>query len=109
MTCRDLAGKPAFRGASNQQLNMRIVRASHEAFSPASPAAAKGLIKRLLVLDPTRRLKAPGVLAHPWHAPFRRDRDEMRMDAAPPPAEAPPRGHLHEPHDAFMDEPVEMS
>ena len=29
-----LEGKPAFRGASNQQLAMRIVRVSHEASTP---------------------------------------------------------------------------
>ena len=71
-----LEGKPAFRGASNQQLNMRIVRASHEAFSAASGPAPRGLIKRLLVLEPSSRLPMKGT---PQRQPKQRQRRPWRL------------------------------
>ena len=87
MTYELLEGKPAFRGASVQQLNMRIVRASHEAFTAATPPPARGLIKRLLILDATHRLPAKGCLAHPWFAPIRRA-EGGTAPPPPPPLEA---------------------
>jgi len=79
-----LEGKPAFRGASNQQLNMRIVRASHEAFSSATPPPARGLIKRLLIVDAPNRLAARDAIAHPWLASCR-PRGEAAEEPRPPP------------------------
>ena len=61
-----LEGKPAFRGTSLPQLNIRILRASHEAFTAASPPAARQLLKKLFVLEPTSRLSAREALASSW-------------------------------------------
>ena len=61
-----LEGKAAFRGSSMEQLNIRIVRASHEAFTAATPAAARHLIKSLLVIDVDNRMSARAALAHAW-------------------------------------------
>jgi len=78
-----LEGKPAFRGSSTQQLAMRVVRASHEAFTAATPQPARALIKRLLVVDPEKRLAASDCLANAsWFAPRRSAR---AMPAAEPP------------------------
>jgi serine/threonine protein kinase len=57
-------GKPAFRGVSVEQLNMRIIRASHEAFTDATPAAARALIKNCLQVEPASRLHAKDAAAH---------------------------------------------
>jgi len=73
-----LEGKPAFRGSSQQQLNTRIMRASHEAYTAATPALARGLIKRILVVDANARLTAKDALAHPWFAACRQREAELR-------------------------------
>lgn len=96
-----LEGKPAFRGASNQQLNMRIVRASHEAFSAATPPPARHLIKKLLLVEPTARMPARGVLAHGWLAPYR------KREAAEMAAETAQHAHYATPRDA-ASEPIEV-
>ena len=61
-----LEGKPAFRAASLEQLKMRIVRASHEAFTAASPQPARALIKGCLELDAATRKTAKKAVASPW-------------------------------------------
>ena len=61
-----LEGRPAFRGSSMEQLNIRIMRASHEAFTQATPAPTRALIKAVFVMDPTARLPAAQALEHPW-------------------------------------------
>lgn len=72
-----LEGKPAFRGNSMEQLNMRILRASHEAFTAATPPAARNLIKSLVQLEgPSRRL-ARDAMMHDWFA-------GQQMPAPPP-------------------------
>ena len=61
-----LEGKTAYRGSNMEQLNIRILRASHEAFTAATPPAARGLIKSCFELNPERRQTAAGALNHPW-------------------------------------------
>lgn len=61
--------KAAFRGNTMEQLTIRILRASHEAFDPKISPSARSLIKGMLQVDPTKRLKASAVTAHEWHAP----------------------------------------
>ena len=61
-----LEGRPCFRGSSMEQLNIRIMRASHEAFTPATPSAARQLIKSLLVIDPNQRLQSSQIVEHHW-------------------------------------------
>lgn len=58
-----LEGRPAYQAASMEQLKMRILRASHEAFTPASPPPARALIKSCFKLEPSTRLKAEAALA----------------------------------------------
>lgn len=61
-----LEGRPAFRGSSMEQLNIRIMRASHEAFTVATPAPARAVIKALLQVEPMSRLSALQVTEQPW-------------------------------------------
>ena len=61
------------------QLNIRIMRASHEAFSQATPQPARLLIKSMLVLDAVGRLQASQALEHWWYT-----------GQAPAPSAAPP-------------------
>ena len=61
-----LEGRPAFRGASMEQLGIRIMRASHEAFSGATPPTARALIKGMLQIDPMSRTPANQAIEHPW-------------------------------------------
>ena len=63
-----LEGRPAFRGSSMEQLNIRIMRASHEAFGSQTPPGARHLIKQFLVVDPTVRCTAAHALEHGWFA-----------------------------------------
>ena len=61
-----LENKPAFRGSSMEQMQIRILRGSHEAFGQAVPQAARALIRSLLQVDVTVRMPARDALAHPW-------------------------------------------
>lgn len=61
-----LENKPAFRGSSMEQLNIRIMRASHEAFTSATPAAARALIKGLITLELGNRFPSKQALNHGW-------------------------------------------
>ena len=61
-----LEGRAAFRGSSMEQLNIRIMRGSHEAFTKATPSGARALIKALLTIDVATRMKAGDALTHPW-------------------------------------------
>lgn len=61
-----LENRPAFRGASMEQLNIRIMRASFEAFTSATPAAARALIKGMIALEAANRFPAAEALKHQW-------------------------------------------
>jgi len=80
-----LEGKPAFRGSSMEQLNIRIVRASHEAFTSATPHAARALVKDLLTIDVAHRSPARIALQHQWFAAV-----GQAMNVPPAPPRAPP-------------------
>lgn len=73
VTFEVLEGKPPFRGASLQQISMRILAASHEAFSQATSPVARNLLKSLFVKDPTKRPTAQQVLSHDWFAGMSND------------------------------------
>ena len=92
-----LEGKPAFRGASTQQLNMRIVRASHEEFTSATPPPARSLVKKLLLLDGSMRMPARSAVAHGWFNSIRRrhaaDGPSMAVEADAQYVAALPVGH----------------
>ena len=51
---------------------MRIVRASHEAYSSQSPPAARALIKKTFEVEPLARLTAHDAARHPWFTELRR-------------------------------------
>lgn len=85
-----LEGKPAFRGASVTQLNMRLVRASHEAFTAATPQQARALIKRILIMDAEKRLNAHQVMGGMWFAPNRRAAAARAEAAENTPRHPPP-------------------
>jgi serine/threonine protein kinase len=76
-----LEGKPAFRGSSMEQLNIRIVRASHESFTSASAAPARNLIKRCFELDAASRLTGQAAVEHAWFAQRRRESQEASVPA----------------------------
>jgi len=61
-----LENRPAFRGSSMEQLNIRIMRASHEAFTPATPHSARALVKGLITVDVGNRFPSKQALNHPW-------------------------------------------
>lgn len=82
-----LEGKTAFRGSSMEQLNMRIVRASHEAHSAQSPPPARSLIKKALEIEPLARLTAHEAVRHPWFAELRKS--QLANEAADALAAAP--------------------
>lgn len=63
-----LHARPAFRGATLEQLGLRVLRASHEPFKPDLSPASRALIKGLFVLDPERRLTAEIAGKHSWIA-----------------------------------------
>ena len=77
-----LEGRAAFRGSSMEQLNIRIMRASHEAFTPATPAPARALIKAMLLVEPSSRLPTAEAIVHPWLAAH-------KLPAAQQPTAAP--------------------
>jgi len=77
-----LEGRAAFRGSSMEQLNIRIMRASHEAFTGATPPPARALVKSMLLVEPTSRLPAASAVEHAWFVPH--------AAAAPIAAAAPP-------------------
>ena len=61
-----LEGKAAFRGSSMEQLNIRIMRASHEQFTQASPAHARQLVRACLSVDVEKRVPSKEAAAFPW-------------------------------------------
>ena len=63
-----LHARPAFRGATLEQLGLRAMRASHEPFKPDLSPASKALIKGLFMLDPEKRLTSAVTSKHSWIA-----------------------------------------
>jgi len=64
-----LCGFPPFSEDSNEKLFDMIKTGNYEFPSPQwDPISdyAKDLIKKLLVVDPSKRLNAEGILKHPW-------------------------------------------
>lgn len=60
------AGKPAFRGASMEQLKLRIMRVSHEPFAPTTTTGAKSLVRELLQQSVEGRATARDCAMHSW-------------------------------------------
>lgn len=58
-----LAGRPPFKAANEYQTFQKIVGLEYE-FPPGFPPAARDLIERLLVLDPSRRLSIEHIKNH---------------------------------------------
>lgn len=65
-----LHGKAAFRGSSMEQLGIRIMRVSHEAFSSNASPSARSFIKSGLIFDPLTRSTAQQARAHSWLTPI---------------------------------------
>eukprot|EP00908_Phaeocystis_cordata_P004389 Transcript_14774.p1 GENE.Transcript_14774~~Transcript_14774.p1 ORF type:complete len:435 (-),score=145.79 Transcript_14774:912-2084(-) len=61
-----LHGKPAFRGASMEQLKLRIMRVSHEPFAPTTTTGAKSLVRELLQQSVEGRATARDCAMHSW-------------------------------------------
>ncbi len=61
-----LHGKPAFRGESMEQLQLRVKRVAHGAFDKASSAPARSFVRSLLQHDPMRRRAAADAAGHSW-------------------------------------------
>ncbi len=64
-----LCGFPPFYDENNAALFAQIKAGRYDFPSPywdGISESAKDLIRRLLVVDPARRMAAPDVLAHPW-------------------------------------------
>ncbi|KAI6198765.1 Aurora kinase [Aphelenchoides besseyi] len=60
-----LCGKPAFETETSNDTYKRIAKAQYT-FPAHVPLGARDLIKRLLVVDPNRRLDLDGVMRHKW-------------------------------------------
>jgi len=83
--------KPCYRGATLEQLAIRILRASHEPFDATVSPAAKGLVKGMLQIDPEKRLTSADTAAHDWFAACRAaDASRSQPDPAPLIVEPPP-------------------
>jgi len=64
-----LCGFPPFYDEDNEALFEKILNAEYQFPSPYwdnISDLAKDLIKKLLVVDPSKRIKASGILKHPW-------------------------------------------
>ena len=75
-----LCGFPPFYDENNQTLFQMIKTCQFEFPSPYwddISDLAKDLIKKLLTVDPQRRLDADGVMAHPWIRGEGTPREEM--------------------------------
>lgn len=75
-----LCGFPPFYDENNQTLFQMIKTCQFEFPSPYwddISDLAKDLIKKLLTVDPQRRLDADGIMAHPWIRGEGTPREEM--------------------------------
>ena len=64
-----LCGFPPFYDNDNEALFEKIINGEYEFPSPYwdnISDGAKDLIKKLLVVNPSKRLSAEGILKHPW-------------------------------------------
>ncbi len=64
-----LCGSPAFTGKTDEELKLNILCKNYTLDHPALKNVsfeALDLVKKLLRLDPMKRLSASGVLEHPW-------------------------------------------
>ncbi len=67
--CHRLCGFPPFYAESNEELFDQIKKGKYDFPSPhwdQISDMAKDLIKRILIVDPTQRMDADAILAHPW-------------------------------------------
>ena len=53
-----MQGRPAFRAASMAELNIRILKGSHEKYNHAVSAPMKSLLKRALTVEVGERVSA---------------------------------------------------
>ncbi|KAK9474732.1 kinase-like domain-containing protein [Dipodascopsis tothii] len=58
-----IAGRPPFKAANEFQTFQKITALNY-VFPPGFPAAARDLVKRLLVLDPTKRIQIDDIKRH---------------------------------------------
>lgn len=73
-----LCGYPPFPGSNPAAILSKVVNADFEFESPFwdhVSADAKNLVTKLLTVDPTKRLAAADILAHPWMNPPSADDD----------------------------------
>lgn len=87
-----LAGRPPFK-AANEYLTFQKILALDYTFPPGFPEAAKDLVERLLVLEPTRRLPIDHIKSHmffdglTWGKSLWRQPAPRLKPYVPPPAE----------------------
>lgn len=60
-----LVGQPPFQAKGWTSTTSNIVCLNYK-FPPSFPPLAKDLVKKILVLDPSKRLSLAGILSHPW-------------------------------------------
>ena len=117
-----LENRPAFRGSSMEQLNIRILRASYEAFTTATPQAARSLIRGLITIDVGSRFPSSQALQHQWFGGTgslpAAQCGAITERAAPPPAAPSPMGQApgagacaprQDPHDPQVPSPSAMA
>jgi 3-phosphoinositide dependent protein kinase-1 len=75
-----LSGRPPFKAANEYQTFQKIVGLEYE-FPPGFPPAARDLVERLLVLDPSRRLSLEHVKNHEFFEGIKWGRGLWRMKA----------------------------
>jgi calcium-dependent protein kinase len=67
--CSLLCGSPAFTGKTDEELKINILSKNYTLDHPTLKNVsleALDLVKKLLRLDPMKRLSASRVLEHPW-------------------------------------------
>lgn len=75
-----LSGRPPFKAGNEYQTFQKIVGLEYE-FPPGFPSAARDLVERLLVLDPSRRLSIEHIKNHEFFSGVKWGRSLWRMKA----------------------------
>jgi 3-phosphoinositide dependent protein kinase-1 len=75
-----LTGRPPFKASNEYQTFQKIVNLEYE-FPPGFPPAARDLVERLLVLDPSRRLSIEHIKNHEFFDGIQWGRGLWRMKA----------------------------